>query len=394
MPLVRPCPVTPNDYRELARRRLPRFLFDYVDGGAGQEHTLARNEADWAGVDLRQRVLIDVAGIDTSARLSDLDCSLPLALAPVGLAGMVARRGEVQALRAAEAASVPFTLSTVGLCGLDEVASAAARPFWFQLYMIRDRGIVDALLERVRAAGCTTLIFTIDLPMPGSRHRDTRNGVAVPGLRPKLLKLSQVLSRPRWVWDVALRGKPLSLGSMDPHVAAAADPEAFRHWVDAQFDPGVTWDDIAWLRQRWPGRLLLKGIMDGEDARAAVDAGADGIVVSNHGGRQLDGVPSTAAQLPAIAAAVAGRTEILVDGGLRSGIDLFRALALGANGALIGRPWVWALAGGGQAGLERLLASLRDELRIAMALTGVTRIQDIGPNCLEPNRPAPVKTTD
>ncbi|TVQ29205.1 MAG: L-lactate dehydrogenase [Wenzhouxiangella sp.] len=380
--MIRPCPATPADYRELARRRLPRFLFDYVDGGAGAEQTLADNAAAWAEVVLRQRVLVDVSDIDTTASLAGQACAMPLALAPIGLGGMTARRGEVQAVQAAREQSVPFTLSTVGVCGLDELAATGA-PFWFQLYMLRDRDIVAALLAQAWSAGCRTLVFTVDLPMPGSRHRDTRNGVAVPGLRPKLLKIGQVASRPRWLWDVVLRGGPLSLGSMTGHVAAASDPDAFRLWVDEQFDPGVTWEDIAWIRERWQGRLLLKGILDTDDACHAVAAGADGIVVSNHGGRQLDGVSATARCLPAIAGAVDGRIEVLVDGGIRSGIDVFRALALGANGALIGRPWIWALAGGGRAGLARMLASVRDELRIAMALTGVRHLADIGPHCLD-----------
>ena len=388
--MIRPCPATPDDYRQLARRRLPRFLFDYVDGGAGCEQTLKANVAAWSDVLLRQRVLVDVSGIDTTASLAGQDCAMPLALAPIGLGGMTARRGEVQALQAAQSESLPFTLSTVGVCGLDELAATGA-PFWFQLYMIRDRSIVEALLERAWAAGCRTLVFTVDLPMPGSRHRDSRNGIGVPGLRPKLLKIGQIASRPGWIWDVAMRGKPLSLGSMTEHVTAAGDPDAFRRWVDEQFDPGVTWADIVWLRKCWQGRLLLKGILDVDDARQAIDAGADGIVVSNHGGRQLDGVNATATVLPAIAASVSDQIEVLVDGGIRSGIDLFRALALGANGALIGRPWVWALAAGGRAGLTRMLASFRDELRIAMALTGVTRVADIGRHCLhdEPTRPSP-----
>jgi len=381
--MIRQLPVTANDYRELARRRLPRFLFDYYTGGAGRERTLAANSADWARVMLRQRVLVDVDGIDTTTALVGEDCSLPLVLAPIGLGGMAARRGEVQALRAANAAGVPFTLSTVGLCGLDEVAAAAGTPFWFQLYMIRDRGIVETVIDEAWASGCRTLMFTVDLPMPGPRHRDTRNGMAVPGLHSKLLKASQVLARPGWVWNVAVKGGPMRLGSMNPHVPAASDPDSFRRWIDTQFDPTVTWADIEWLRRKWQGRLLLKGILDDRDAQAAVTAGADGIVVSNHGGRQLDGVASTASKLPAIVRAVGERTEVLVDGGIRGGIDVFRALALGANGVLIGRPWVWALAAAGQGGVERLLAGFSEELRLAMALTGVTRIGDIGPDCLD-----------
>ncbi|MDT8450495.1 MAG: L-lactate dehydrogenase [Wenzhouxiangellaceae bacterium] len=384
--MIRQLPATSADYRERARRRLPRFLFDYYTGGAGRERTMAANVADWAGVRLRQRVLVDVDGIDTTSTLAGEHCAMPLALAPIGLGGMAARRGEVQAVRAANTASVPFTLSTVGLCGLAEVAAASSAPFWFQLYMIRDRGVVDAVLEQAWAAGCRTLVFTVDLPMPGPRHRDTRNGMAVPGLHSKFLKASQVVARPGWLWNVALRGGPMSLGTMNPHVAAASDPDSFRRWIDTQFDPTVTWNDIDRLRAKWRGRLLLKGILDQSDARSCVDAGADGIVVSNHGGRQLDGVASTAAKLPEIVRAVGDRTEVLVDGGIRGGIDVFRALALGASGVLIGRPWVWALAAAGAPGLERLLAGFRDELRLAIALTGRNRIADIGPDCLDPDR--------
>lgn len=381
--MVRPIPTTLADYRERARKRLPRFLYDYYAGGAGREQTLAANSADWDRVKLRQRVLVDVEKIDSSARMAGEDFAMPLALAPIGLGGMSARRGEVQALRAAEAAGVPFCLSTVGICGLDELAAAATRPFWFQLYMIRDRKIVAAVLERAWAVGCRTLLFTVDLPMPGPRHRDTRNGIGAPGLGPKLLKAGQVLARPGWVWNVAVRGKPMSLGTMSPHVHAASDPDSFRHWIDTQFDRSVSWDDIRWLREQWQGRLLLKGILDQEDAEQAVTVGADGIVVSNHGGRQLDGVASTASKLPGIAAAVGDRLEVLVDGGISGGIDVYRALALGARGVLVGRAWVWALAGGGQAGLARMLAGVREELSLAMALTGVTRIDQIGPHCLD-----------
>ena len=386
--MIRPLPVTSADYRRRSRRRLPRFLYDYYTGGAGREQTMAANVAGWKAIGLRQRVLIDIAGIDTATRLAGDDCSMPLVLAPIGLGGMAARRGETQAVHAADAVGVPFTLSTVGLCGLDEVAAAARASFWFQLYMIRDRGVVEAVLEQAWATGCRTLVFTVDLPLPGPRHRDPRNGMAVPGPRSKLLKASQVLARPGWLWNVAVRGGPMNLGTMNPHVAAASDPDSFREWIDTQFDPGVTWNDIEWLRGKWRGRLLLKGILDQDDARAAVAAGADGIVVSNHGGRQLDGVAATAAKLPAIADAVGAETEVLVDGGVRGGIDLFRALALGAGGVLIGRPWIWALAAAGGPGLERLLAGYHEELRLAMALTGCTLIADIGPACLDQARRA------
>ena len=381
--MIRQIPATIDDFRAIARRRLPRFLYDYYAGGSGREKTLAANAADWDEVKLRQRVLVDVEHIDTQTQMAGEDCGMPLALAPIGLGGMAARRGEVQALRAAEAAQVPFTLSTVGICGLDELAEAASRPFWFQLYMIRDRDVVEAVIDRAWAVGCRTLVFTVDLPMPGPRHRDTRNGMAVPGMRSKLLKIGQVASRPGWLWNVPLRGKPMSLGTMNPHVSAASDPDSFRRWIDTQFDRTVTWDDIEWLREKWKGKLLLKGILDVADAERAVKLGADGIVVSNHGGRQLDGVASTATKLPEIAQAVGDRTEVLVDGGIQGGIDIYRALALGASGVLIGRAWVWALAAGGQAGVERMLAGYREELRLAMALTGVTRTDQIGPDCLD-----------
>ena len=381
--MIRQLPMTSADYRRGSRRRLPRFLFDYYTGGAGREQTMAANVAGWKAIRLRQRVLIDVEGIDTTARLAGEDCTMPLALAPIGLAGMAARRGEVQAVRAADASGIPFTLSTVGLCGLDEVAAAASNGLWFQLYMIRDRGVVEAVLERAWAIGIRKLLFTVDLPLPGPRHRDPRNGMAVAGLHSKLIKAGQVLARPGWLWNVALRGGPMCLGTMNPHVAAASDPDSFRRWIDTQFDPGVTWKGIEWLRGKWSGELLLKGILDEGDARAAVDSGVDGIVISNHGGRQLDGVAATASKLPGIAQAVGDRTEVLVDGGIRGGIDLFRALALGADGALIGRPWIWALAAAGRPGLERLLAGFQEELRLAMALTGSKRIADIGPDCAD-----------
>ena len=376
-------PASTEDWRHLAAKRLPRFLFDYIDGGASGEHTLAANVRDFAAIRLRQRVLVDVAQVDTRATLAGQACALPLALAPIGLAGMAARRGEAQAARAAKAAGVPFTLSTVGLCPIDEVAASAGVAPWFQLYMLRDRGAVRALLDAAWAGGCRTLVFTVDLPLPGMRLRDVRHGMAATGRRPALIKAAQVLARPGWLWNVALRGKPLRFGNLTAQVPGARDLNAFKAWVDAQFDPSVTWKDIAWLRDHWRGRLLLKGILDVQDAHAAVRVGADGIVVSNHGGRQLDGVASTAAKLPAIAQAVGAQTEVLMDGGVRSGVDVFKALALGARGVLIGRPWVWALAAQGEAGVGALLALWQRELLLAMTLAGVTRVQDIGPEHLD-----------
>lgn len=378
-------PVTAADYRALARRRLPRFLFDYIDGGAGEERTLAANVDDFAGVRIRQRVLVDTSRVDTGALLLGESCALPLALAPVGLAGMMARRGEARAARVAEEAGVPFTLSTVGVCPLKEVAAARGAPFWFQLYMLRDRGAVEAILDAAWAAGCRTLVFTVDLPLPGPRHRDARNGLGTPGLRASLLRASQVLSRPRWIWDVALRGRPLRFGCLETQLPGARGLDEFRAWIDTQFDPGVTWRDIDWLRARWRGKLLLKGLLDVEDACASADAGVEAIVVSNHGGRQLDSVASGIRALPKIAAAVGDRCEILVDGGVRSGTDLFKALALGARGALVGRPWIWALAGAGETGLRDWLDTLQRELRLTMTLAGVTRTAEINLSHLEPD---------
>jgi L-lactate dehydrogenase (cytochrome) len=377
-------PVTSADYRRLAEKRLPRFLFDYVDGGANEERTMAANVADLAALRIRQRVMRDVSAIDTSTTLAGQKAAIPLALAPVGMAGMFARRGEVQAMRAADRAGVPFTLSTVGICPIEEIRAAAVGPFWFQLYMMRDREVVQRLLARARAGGCTALLFTVDLAVAGLRYRDFRNGMlGRDTLRAKLAKAWQLGTRPRWIRDVGLLGKPHSFGSLADVVPDPTDLHAYKAWIDAQFDPTVTWKDIEWLRGIWHGKLYIKGVLEPDDARAAMDAGADGVVVSNHGGRQLDSVASSASKLPAVVAAVGDRVEVLVDGGIRGGIDVLKAVALGARGALIGRPWVWAMAGAGQQGLSDLLAAFKVELQVAMALAGVTRIADIDRSALD-----------
>lgn len=373
-------PVTAEDYRRLAARRLPRFLFDYVDGGAGEEQSLAANRADFGRYRLRQRVLRDVSAVDTSATLCGRRVGLPLALAPIGMAGMMARRGEVLAARAAAAAGVPFTLSTVGICSVEEVNAAVAQPCWFQLYMLRDRGLVQGLLERAAAAGCDTLLFTVDLPLAGMRHRDRQAGVL--GGAP-LAKARQLLARPRWLFDVGIRGKPHSFSHLVDAVADPSDLGSFRQFIDDQFDPSVTWKDIDWLRGLWRGQLVIKGVMSAEDATAAADSGADGVVVSNHGGRQLDGVASSISKLPEVAAAVGERVEVLMDGGVRNGADVVRALALGARGVLIGRPWVWAVAARGERGLADYLAMLQQEVAVTLALMGVNRIDEITPDLLE-----------
>jgi len=377
-------PVTSADYRRLAQKRLPRFLFDYLDGGANDERTMAANVADLAALRIRQRVMRDVSAIDTSTTLAGQKAAIPLALAPVGMAGMFARRGEVQAMRAADQAGVPFTLSTVGICPIEEVRAAAAGPFWYQLYMMRDREVVQRLLASARAGGCTALLFTVDLAVAGLRYRDFRNGMlGRDTLRAKLAKAWQIGTRPEWIRDVGLLGKPHCFGSLSDVVPDPTDLHAYKAWIDAQFDPSVTWKDIEWLRGIWDGKLYIKGVLEPDDARAAVDAGADGVVVSNHGGRQLDSVASSASKLPAVVAAVGDRVEVLVDGGIRDGIDVLKAVALGARGALIGRPWVWAMAGAGQQGLSDLLAGFKLELQVAMALTGVTRIADIDRGVLD-----------
>lgn len=369
---MRLAPASVADYRSLAEARLPRLLFDYIDGGACDEVTLAANRADFHRVSLRQRVLRDVSSVETATHIAGEAAAMPVVLAPVGLAGMMARRGEAQAVRAAEAAGVPFCLSTVGLCSLEEVRAASARPFWFQLYMMRDRGFVRALLERASAAGVERLVFTVDLAVVGSRYRDTQNGMAGSLTAwHRMRKAANIARHPRWVWDVALGGRPLVFGNLADRVASARNVNDFRAWIDSQFDPSVTWKDIEWLRREWAGPLVIKGVLEPEDACAAADAGATAVVVSNHGGRQLDCVPSAIRMLPRVADAVGHRMEVLMDGGVRSGQDIVKALALGARAVMIGRPWVWALAARGETGVREVLAMLEREMAVTMALTGV-----------------------
>ena len=369
---------SPTDYREAARRRLPRFLFDYVDGGSYGEVTLRRNVADLAGVALRQRVLRDVSSLDLSTELFGQKLALPLALGPVGLSGMYARRGEVQAARAAQAAGVQFTLSTVGCCSLDEVAAQTKDPIWFQLYITKDRGFTRDMLAKAAWHGCPVLLFTVDLPVPGSRYRDVHSGLhAPPGPRTTARRLLQAMGKPHWAWNVGVKGRPHSLGNIAHLFDRQTNLLDFLKWSGSNFDATLTWKDIEGLRAQWPGKFVIKGILDPEDARAAADCGVDGIVVSNHGGRQLDGVPSTARALPAIADAVGDRLTILADGGIRSGLDLVRILALGADGVLLGRAWAWALAAQGGAGVTKLLEIIEAEMRVAMALTGASSVSQL-----------------
>jgi len=378
-----------SDYRELARRRLPRFLFEYIDGGAYDEATLRNNVADLQRAALRQRVLRDVSDIDLSTTLFGQKLALPVGLGPIGLAGMNARRGEVQAARAAEAAGAPFCLSTVSACSLKEVRAGVERPFWFQLYMVRDRGFLADMLAQAREAGITTLIFTVDMPVPGTRYRDYRSGLAgAPGLKGAVRRAGQALLRPAWAYDVGLMGRPHSLGNVAPVLGKKSGLEDFFAWMSVNFDPRVTWRDLDWVRERWSGPIVLKGVLDPADARQAADLGLDGLIVSNHGGRQLDGVLSTAVALPPIAQAVGDRVTVLADGGVRSGLDVVRMLAMGAKGVLLGRAWAYALAGAGQSGVAHVLKLVRAEMTVAMALTGVTRIEDLSPEILARTAPA------
>ena len=376
-------PATVLDYRELARRKLPRQLFDYVDGGAYEEGTLRANVADLERLLLRQVVMRDVSTRDQSVQVLGQELSMPVVLAPVGLGGMVARRAEVQAARAAESAGVPFIESTVSICSIEEVARKTSTPPWFQLYVMRDRGYAEELMSRARAVGSPVLVLTIDLAVVGARHRDTRNAVVgdVP-LWAKLLRGLDLVSHPRWVRDVAIGGQPLTFGNLEKVVPDARSPAAFRSWVDSQFDPSVTWDDIAWVREHWDGRLVVKGVLDPEDARRAVEVGVDGVVVSNHGGRQLDAVPSTARALPDVVDAVAGEIEVLVDGGVRTGLDVVKMLALGAGAVLLGRAWAWSVAARGEAGVRHVLKVIRSDIDVALGLTGHTSIRDVDRSAL------------
>jgi L-lactate dehydrogenase (cytochrome) len=364
------------DYRALAKSRLPHFLFEYLDGGSYDEVTLRRNVEDLQSIGLKQRVLRDVSSIDLSTELFESRWSMPVGLGPVGLAGFYARRGEVQAARAAAAADVPFTLSTVGGCSLEEVARSGA-PFWFQLYFVKDRSFVRDMIARAKEVGCGALLLTVDLAVPGSRYRDAR------AVSSGLGRTIELLARPQWLWDVGIRGRPISLGNLESIIGKRAPLSDFQRWIHDNFDPSVSWKDVEWVRLQWDGPLVIKGILDPDDARQAIAGNADGIVVSNHGGRQLDGALSTARALPKIADAVAGRAPVLVDGGVRSGLDVVRMLALGASFVLLGRAWAYALAARGGAGVTHALKLVEAEMRVAMALTGCTSIGEIGNGVLE-----------
>src|SRR3954453_8305701 len=375
-------PATAGDYRELARRRLPRQLFDYVDGGAYEEVTMRANVSDLSNLLLRQVVMRDVSVRDPSVEVLGQRLAMPVALAPIGLGGMMATRAEVQGARAAEKVGIPFIESTVSICSIEEVAKATSAPPWFQLYVMRDRSYAEDLMARAQAVGSPVLVLTIDLAVVGARHRDTRNALGPIGTWGKVRRGLDIAMHPAWIRDVPVKGKPLTFGNLEKAVPEARSPEAFKDWVDAQFDPSVTWEDVAWVREHWNGRLVVKGVLDVEDARKAAETGVDGIVVSNHGGRQLDSVPSTTRALPDIADAVGDQVEVLADGGVRTGLDVVKMVAMGARAVLIGRPWAWAVAARGYDGVRHVLAVMKADMDTALALTGQTSIRDVDRSAL------------
>ncbi|CRG48607.1 FMN-dependent L-lactate dehydrogenase LldD [Yersinia wautersii] len=369
-----------TDYRAAAQRKLPPFLFHYIDGGAYNEQTLRRNTADLADIALRQRVLKNMSELSLETQLFGETQAMPVVLGPVGLSGMYARRGEVQAARAADKKGIPFTLSTLSVCPIEEVAPAIARPMWFQLYVLKDRGFMRNALTRAQAAGVKTLVFTVDMPVPGARYRDAHSGMSGPNAAAR--RLLQAMAHPQWAWDVGLNGKPHDLGNISAYLGKPTTLEDYMGWIATNFDPSISWKDLEWVREFWQGPMIIKGILDPEDAKDAVKFGADGIVVSNHGGRQLDGVLSTARALPAIADAVKGDITILADSGIRTGLDVVRMIALGADSVLLGRAFVYALATAGEAGVINLLTLIEQEMRVAMTLTGAKRIADINRDSL------------
>ncbi|EGA68834.1 L-lactate dehydrogenase [Vibrio sinaloensis DSM 21326] len=369
-----------TDYRKAAKSKLPPFLFHYIDGGSYGEHTLRRNTEDLAEIALKQRVLNDMSELSLDTEIFGEKMALPIALSPVGLTGMYARRGEVQAAKAAENKGIPFTMSTVSVCPIEEVTPAIERPMWFQLYVLKDRGFMKNVLERAKAAGVTTLVFTVDMPVPGARYRDMHSGMSGPNAAAR--RVFQAMRHPQWAFDVGLFGKPHDLGNISTYRGEPTKLEDYIGWLGDNFDPSISWKDLEWIRDFWDGPMVIKGILDVEDAKDAVRFGADGIVVSNHGGRQLDGVMSSAKALPSIADAVKGDMKIFVDSGIRTGLDVVRMLAMGADCAMLGRSYIYALAAQGQAGVENLLDLYEKEMRVAMTLTGAKSIQDLNRDSL------------
>ena len=360
------------DLRTLARRRVPRAIFEYADRGSCDEITLRRNRSDLDAIELRQRVMVDLSQLAVATTVLGEPWSFPVGIAPTGLTGLFHRDGEIHGAVAAEHVGVPFVLSTMSICSIEDVRSAVKRPFWFQAYLMRDRGFNEELIARARAAECSALVLTVDLTVQGLRRRDIKNGLSIPP-RLTLKNMLDVASKPGWAMSVML-GKRRTFGNLEARLQGAGGLVTLSQWIASQFDTAITWRDLEWVRALWPGKLILKGILDVEDARTAASAGVDAIVVSNHGGRQLDSAPSSISVLSEIAEAVAGRCELLFDGGVQSGQDVLKALAHGARACLIGKAFLYALAAGGEAGVRRALAILRRELEVSMALTGVTDV--------------------
>ncbi len=364
-----------EDLRRTARRRVPRMFFDYAESGSYAEETLRANRADLENIKLRQRILVDVSKRSTATRILGEPVSLPLALAPIGLCGMQHADGEILSCRAAQQAGIPFTLSTMSICSIEAVAAAVDKPFWFQLYVMKDRGFIRALIERAKAAKCSALVLTVDLQILGQRHRDIKNGLTVPP-EWKFRNIVDIATKPRWLFGMA-RSRNRTFGNIAGYVPGMESVNSLAEWTAEQFDPAMNWKDVEWIAEQWGGKLILKGILDVEDALIAAKTGAAAIVVSNHGGRQLDGAPSSIAALPPIADAVGSSVEVLFDGGIRSGQDIMRAIALGARACLCGRAFVYGLGAGGQAGVARAIDIMRNELSVSMALTGVIGIDHI-----------------
>ena len=371
-----------EDLRRLAERRVPRMFYDYADAGSWSQTTYHDNERDFAGIRFRQRVAIDVDKRSIASKMIGMDVTMPVGLAPTGLTGMQHADGEILAARAAEEFGVPFTLSTMSICSIEDVAANTAKPFWFQLYVMRDRRFIEDLIERTRAAKCSALMLTLDLQILAQRHKDLINGLSTPP-KPTLRNMLNLFTKPAWCWHM-LGTRRRQFGNIVGHVKGVADMTSLAEWTKTQFDPTLCWSDVEWVKKRWGGKLILKGIMDVEDARIAADCGADALIVSNHGGRQLDGATSSIRALPAVADAVGSRIEVWMDGGVRSGQDVLKAIALGAKAALIGRPFLYGLGAMGEAGVTKCLSLIRDELDVSMALCGKTSLAEVDRSILVP----------
>ncbi len=364
-----------EDLRALHRRRTPRMFYDYVDSGSWSESTYRANERIFELIKLRQRVLVDMTNRSIASTMVGQPVAMPVALAPTGLTGLQHANGEILAARAAEAFGVPFTLSTMSICSIEEVAAATSKPFWFQLYVMRDRAFIERLIDRAKAAKCSALMLTLDLQILGQRHKDLKNGLGVPP-KPTLGNIINLLTKVRWGLGM-LGATRRNFGNLVGHIDGMEDSASLQRWSAEQLDPTLNWDDVAWIKERWGGTLILKGIMDAEDARRAADSGADALIVSNHGGRQLDGAPSSIEALPAIVAAVGSRIEVWMDGGIRSGQDVIKALALGARGTMIGRAFLYGLGAMGQAGVTKCLELIANELDLTMAFCGLRDVRDV-----------------